>query len=164
MNAMLIVSSHHHRNTEKIAGVIAGVLGAPMTTPRQADAEALREYDLVGFGSGIDSDRHYAELLDLADSLPRVKDRKAFIFSTCGLPVVVAGKRSVAAYAARSHAALREKLSSRGYRVVGEFNCAGHNTNSFLKAFGGLNKGRPNAEDLADAEGFARSLKEEMAS
>jgi hypothetical protein len=32
-------------------------------------------------------------------------------------------------------------------------------TNSFLKLFGGLNKGRPNAEDLKHAEEFAQNLK-----
>jgi flavodoxin len=164
MNVQLVVSSHHHGNTEKVAGVFARVFDAPMKTPRQTDREAPRDFDLVGFGSGIDSDRHYAELLDLADSLPRVAGRKAFIFSTCGLPVAIAGRKAVAAYARKSHAALREKLTSRGYAVVGEFNCAGHNTNSFLKAFGGLNKGRPNAEDLADAEEFARALREKLES
>lgn len=64
----------------------------------------------------------------------------------------------------KSHSALREKLTSRGYAVIGEFSCAGHNTNSFLKLFGGLNKGRPNAEDLGDAEEFARTLKENLES
>lgn len=164
MNVLLVVSSYHHKNTEKVAGVFARVFDARMKTPRQTDTEELRDYDLVGFGSGIDSDKHYAELLDLAEALPRVADGKAFIFSTCGMPVFVAGKSSIAAYAGKSHSALREKLTSRGYEVIGEFSCAGHNTNSFLKAFGGLNKGRPNAEDLADAEEFARALKEKLES
>ncbi len=93
MNVLLVVSSYHHRNTEKIAGVFARVFDARMKTPRQTDKEELRDFDLVGFGSGIDSDKHYAELLDLAETLPRVADRKAFIFSTCGMPVFVAGKK-----------------------------------------------------------------------
>jgi hypothetical protein len=38
----------------------------------------------------------------------------------------------------------------------------GHNTNSFLKVFGGINKGRPNAEDLRHAEEFAQNLKEKL--
>ena len=164
MKVLLVVSSFHHKNTEKIADVFAEVLDARMKTPRQTDKEELRDFDLIGFGSGIDSDKHYKELLDFADSLPRIADRKAFIFSTCGMPVFVAGKKSVAEYSVKSHSALREKLTSRGYEVIGEFSCAGHNTNSFLKLFGGLNKGRPNAEDLADAEEFARALKEKMES
>jgi flavodoxin len=164
MNALLVVSSYHHKNTEKVAGEFARVFDARIQTPRETDKEELRSFDLTGFGSGIDSDKHYKELLGFADSLPRVAGRKAFIFSTCGMPVFVAGKKSVAEYAVKSHAALREKLTSRGYEVIGEFSCAGHNTNSFLKLFGGLNKGRPNAEDLADAEEFARALKEKLES
>ena len=115
MNVLLVVSSYHHKNTEKIADVFARVFDARMKTPRQTDKEELRDFDLIGFGSGIDSDKHYKELLDLADSLPRVADRKAFIFSTCGMPVFVAGRSAVAEYAVKSHSALREKLTSRGY-------------------------------------------------
>jgi flavodoxin len=164
MKVLLVVSSFHHRNTQKIADVFAGVFDALTKAPRQADKAELRDFDLIGFGSGIDSDKHYTELLNFADALPRVADRKAFIFSTCGMPVFAAGKSSVAEYAVKSHSALREKLTSRGYTVIGEFSCAGHNTNSFLKLFGGLNKGRPNAEDLGDAEEFARVLKENLES
>ncbi len=162
MKVLLVVHSFHHGNTAKIAEVFAKVLGARMRTPRQIDGEELQDYDLIGFGSGIDSDRHYKELLDLAGSLPRAADRKAFIFSTCGMPVSVGGRGAVEKYAVKSHTALRETLASKGYAITGEFSCAGFNTNSFLKLFGGLNKGRPNAEDLGDAEAFALKLKEGM--
>jgi flavodoxin len=163
MKVLFVVSSFHHRNTEKIADVFAGVFDARIKTPRETEKEELQDYDLVGFGSGIDSDNHYKELLDFADALPRVADRKAFIFSTCGMPVFVARRYSVAGFAVKSHSALREKLTSNGYTIIGEFSCAGHNTNSFLKLFGGLNKGRTNAEDLGDAEEFALSLKTKIA-
>lgn len=162
MKVLLVVHSFHHKNTAKIAEVFVKVLNARMKTPRQTDRDELQDYDLIGFGSGIDSDRHYKELLDLADRLPRVMDRKAFIFSTCGMPVSVGGRGAVEKYSVKSHAALRESLASKGYRIIGEFCCAGFNTNSFLKLFGGLNKGRPNAEDLGDAEEFAWKLKEGM--
>jgi flavodoxin len=164
MNVLLIVSSFHHRNTEKVADAFARVFGAQIQTPRQTAKEEMQAYDLVGFGSGIDSDKHYWELLDCADALPRVVDRKAFIFSTCGMPVFAAGRNAVAQYAVKSHSALREKLTSKGYAVIGEWSCAGHNSNSFLKLFGGLNKGRPNDEDLKDAEEFAQGLKENLES
>jgi hypothetical protein len=42
--------------------------------------------------------------------------------------------------------------------IVDEFNCHGFNTNSFLKYFGGMNKGKPDAEDLEHAEEFAQQL------
>ena len=162
MKALVVVSSFHHKNTEKVAGALAKVLGAEVQRPQDTDPEKLREYDLVGFGSGIDSDKHYGALLDLADELPEMNRKKAFIFSTCGIPVSVAGEGSIKEYSARSHSALREKLISRGYTIIGEFSCAAFNTNSFLRWFGGLNKGRPNAEDLSRAEEFARTLKAEM--
>ena len=67
MKVLLVVHSVHHGNTAKTAEVFARVLDARTKTPRQIDREELQDYDLVGFGSGIDSDRHYKELLDLAD-------------------------------------------------------------------------------------------------
>ena len=42
--------------------------------------------------------------------------------------------------------------------IVDEFTCAGFNTNSFIKLVGGMNKGRPNAQDLKNAEEFAQNL------
>jgi hypothetical protein len=72
------------------------------------------------------------------------------------------GRAPIEEYSAKSHSALREKLISRGYAIIGEYSCAGFNTNSFLGFFGGLNKGRPNAEDLSRAEEFGRSLKGEV--
>ena len=37
-----------------------------------------------------------------------------------------------------------------------EFGCTGFNTNRFLKYFGGINKGRPNAEDLKKRESLQK--------
>ena len=137
---------------------MAGTLGAEVRTLQAIDPKALEDYDLVGFGSGIDSSKHYKPLLDLADSLPRIANRKAFIFSTCGAPASTFGEKYIADYAEKSHAALRTILLSKGFAIVGEFNCPGHNSNSFLGLFGGLNKGRPNANDLANADEFAKRM------
>jgi flavodoxin len=57
---------------------------------------------------------------------------------------------------------LREKLKSKGYWIIDEFSCPGLNTNSFLKLFGGINKGRPNTKDLKHAEEFAEKLKQTL--
>jgi flavodoxin len=154
MKSLVIVFSYHHKNTEKVAKVIAKVLDAPVKTPQQVNPEELREYDLIGFGSGIYSAKHHESLLDLADKLPQVTGKKAFIFSTYGAPAAFAGREFVE----NNHSQLREKLKAKGYSVSGEFGCAGWNTNSFLKYFGGLNKGRPNAEDLRNAEEFAENV------
>jgi flavodoxin len=151
MKSLLVLFSCHHNNTGKIANVFAKVLDAQIKTPQQINPEELLQYDLVGFGSGIDSDTHYKVLLDLADKLPQVTNKRAFIFSTSGVAEV-----------AKNHSVLREKLQSKFYIIVGEFNCAGFNTNGFLRFFGGMNKGRPNADDLKHAEEFAQNLKENL--
>jgi flavodoxin len=154
VKSLLVVCSYHHKNTEKIAHVFAKVLDAEIKTPRQVAPEELQGYDLIGFGSGIYSGKHHEGLLLLADRLPQITDRKAFIFSTGGIPAIGWNE----AYVSKNHSALREKLQSRGYVIVDEFSCPGFNTNSFLEWFGGINKGRPNAEDFKHAEEFARNL------
>jgi flavodoxin len=154
MRTLLILYSYHHKNTEKIAKVFAKVLDAQIKTPQQIDPKELQEYDFVGFGSGIYGEKHHELLLDLADKLPRVSNKKAFIFSTSA----IMGKDKVA----QDHRLLREKLQSKGYNIVDEFACKGFNTNIFLKHFGGMNKGRPNADDLKNAKEFAENLKKKV--
>ena len=159
VKSLVVVFSYHHKNTEKIAHVIAKVLDAPVKTPQQVNPEELQEYSLIGFGSGIYSAEHHKSLLDLADKLPQASNRKVFIFSTCGVPAIVYDGERFREFVLKNHSPLREKLQSKGYTIIDEFGCRGFNTNSFLKLFGGLNKGRPNAEDLRNAEEFARSVK-----
>lgn len=150
MKSLIVVYSYHHNNTAKIAQVFSEVLGAPIKTPDQVSLEELAQYDLIGFGAGIDSGKHYKPILDLADRLPVVAGQKGFIFSTSAIQ----GAEKIL----KDHALLREKLSAKGFIIVDEFSCKGFNTNSFLKYFGGMNKGRPNSEDLRKAESFATKL------
>ena len=151
MKSLLIVYSYHHNNTEKIANVFAKVLDAQIKKPQKTNSEELQNYDLIGFGSGIYDAKHHLSLLNLVDTLPQVTDRKVFIFSTSA----ILGKNKVAG----DHSELRKKLELKGYVIVDEFACKGFNTNSFLKYLGGMNKGRPNAEDLKNAEEFALNLR-----
>ncbi len=147
---LLVLYSYHHHNTEKIAKVFSGVLDAEIKTPQQINPEELQGYDLVGFGSGIYSAKHDESILELADELPEIINKNAFLFSTAG--ITGESKKT------KDHRTLREKLEFKGYNIVDEFQCKGFNTNSFLRLFGGMNKGRPNAKDLKNAEEFAKSL------
>jgi flavodoxin len=154
MKCLLVVYSYHHNNTEKVAKVFARVLNAEIKTPQEVEPNDLQGYDLVGFGSGIYGEKHHKYVLDLADGLPQVTNKRTFIFSTSA----IMGEKKVA----KDHATLREKLQSKGYVIVDEFACRGFNTNSFMRYLGGMNKGRPNAEDLKHAEEFAESLKHNL--
>lgn len=150
MRSLVVVYSYHQMNTDRVARAIAGVLGAQVVTPGEVDPGGLAGYDLLGLGSGIYGARHHRSILDLAERLPEARGARAFIFSTSA----VMGDDKVAA----DHRPLRERLEARGYTVVDEFACKGFNTNSFLRHLGGMNRGRPSGEDLANAEAFARRL------
>lgn len=154
METLVVVKSIHHKNTEKIAKALAEVLNAEIKTPEQVEPSELEKYSLIGFGSGIYSDKHHKSILNLADSLSQVTNKKAFIFSTSAMM----GEDKVA----KDHSILRRKLRSKGYIIVDEFSCKGFNTNSFLKYFGGMNKGRPNTEDLKKAKQFGLNLKKNL--
>ena len=148
--SLVVVYSYHHKNTEKIAGAMAKALGCEIAHPGEVSVDDIPNYDLVGFGAGIDSAKHYAPMLEFARGLHPVHDNKAFIFSTSAILSDNKVKKD--------HAALRQILLSKGYQIAGEFACKGYNTNSFLKFIGGMNRGRPNAEDLQNAADFALSL------
>lgn len=147
---LIIVHSYHHNNTAKIADAFSEVLYAKVTTPETAILEDLQGYDLIGFGAGIDSGMHYKPLIEFVDKLSTVNEKACFIFSTSAIQ----GEAKVK----KDHSLLRQMLESKGYMILDEFSCKGYNTNSFLKYFGGMNKDRPNSEDLQKAREFAKSL------
>ena len=146
MRSLMVLYSYHHHNTEKVAEMIAPVLGAEIKWPEDVNPEEIKEYDLIGFGSGIYGGIHHKTLLELADKLPETTDKKAFIFSTSA---GVEKSKTI-----KSHSALREKLQSKGYIIVNEFQCSG-----FLGKIGlGISRGHPDAQDLKHAEEFAQNL------
>jgi flavodoxin len=157
---LMILAASPAGSTAKVARAIADELGAQVVGPDQGDLARSGAFTLIGFGSGIFHGEHHASLLALADELPPASHAKAFLFSTCGIPARFARPEVLADYYSGNHAALREKLRAKGYEIVGEFGCPGFNDNKFLKLFGGLNRGRPNAADLGNARSFAKGLKQ----
>ena len=81
MKSLIVVYSYHHNNTQKVAEAFAKVLDAQIKTPQQINPEELQDYDLVGFGSGIDSGKNYNELLDFAERLPQVSQTRRHLYS-----------------------------------------------------------------------------------
>ncbi len=148
MKTLIVYTSIHHQNTEKVAKVMAEELGADLVPIGQAQLGTLTAYDLIGFGSGIYYMKFHKTLLQFVEGLPTVTGERAFIFSTSGDGKI------------ENHAAFKELLVSRGFSVVGDFCCKAWDTWGPLKLFGGINKGRPNEEDLEGARVFARRLKE----
>ena len=146
MKTLIVYTSVHHQNTEKVAKVMAEALEADLVPTMEAQPGMLAAYDLVGFGSGIYFGKPHKTLLKFVETLPPVTGKRAFVFSTCGDGKI-------------HHAALKEKLVNKGFAVVDEFSCRGWDTVGPLKLFGGINKGRPDGIDLAAARAFAQGLK-----
>ncbi|MGF7117178.1 flavodoxin family protein [Methanobacterium oryzae] len=149
MKTAIIYKSIHHGNTKKIAKTIAGSLNADIFDLKEAKEDIIKEYDIIGFGSGIYFSKPHKKLIKFIDSLSDEKTKKAFVFSTSGK------KKS------EFNDLLKNKLSRKGFEVIGDFNCKGFDTWGPLKLIGGLNKGNPDEEDLINAKKFAESLKEE---
>ena len=152
MKALVIYISVHHGNTEKIAKVMANALDADLLQVKQMNASMLEQYDFIGFGSGIYFGKYHKSLLDFADTLPMLRNKITFIFSTSGLRKI----RFIHDFSKP----LKEKLQRKGFDVIGEFSCRGFDTSWAAMIVGGINKGRPNARDLKQAEDFARALRD----
>ncbi len=152
----VIVTPSERGGAARLASAMAARLGACVVSPAGVTVGELEKAGLLGFGSGIFDQAHHKALLDLAEALPPASGRKVFIFSTSGVSRQIAPSL----HEEDPHKALRERLIARGCEIVGEFNCVGYNDNSFLFLIGGMNKGHPNAEDIALAEAFADSLQQ----
>ncbi|MDR3270521.1 MAG: flavodoxin [Peptococcaceae bacterium] len=149
--SIIITHSYHHRNTQKIAAAIAAIMDATLVEIKEDLTLNLDEYELFGFGAGIDGGKHYPEMLAYVTTFPSVQNKKAFIFSTSA---TFSEKRMPG-----EHKALRDLLQAKGFVIVGEFGCKGFTTRSIFNWVGGANKGHPNVDDLINAERFAERIK-----
>jgi flavodoxin len=150
----VIVTPSDRGGAARLASAMAARLGACVVSPAGVTAAELEKARLLGLGSGIFDQAHHKTLLDLAEALPPAPGRKVFIFSTSG----VSQQMASGLHEEDPHKALRERLTAKGFEIVGEFNCVGYNDNSFLFLIGGMNRGHPDAKDIALAEAFADSL------
>lgn len=145
MKALIVYVSVEHGNTEKVAKAMAEAIGAETRKAEDFDPNTISEYDVIGFGSGIFHGKFHPALLQLVDDLPQLKAR-AFIISTGGK-----GDQ-------KQHPQLKERLQSKGLEVLEGFSCKAWDTYGPFKLTGGINKGRPNEEDLKKAREFAEAL------
>jgi len=147
MKVAVTYKSVHRGNTKKIAETIAEYLEADLFDLKDLNKDIVKEYDLIGFGSGIYYYRPHKELRKFVESMDYVKNKKAFHFSTSG--------------DGQYNDWLEKNLSKKGFEVIGEFHCKGYYAYSIkgLISRKGLNKGRPDKEDFKNAENFANDLK-----
>jgi flavodoxin len=145
MKALIIYHSEHHGNTKKVADVIGQALGAKIVRSTDAGSLDIAGYDLIGFGSGVYYSKLHEILVSFVERLPEQREKKAFIFSTTGSKT----------YSMRAHEAFKDVLVRKGFQIIGEFSCLGFDTALSAE---GINRGKPDAGDLKDAQRFAKGL------
>ncbi|MCK5476967.1 MAG: flavodoxin family protein [Candidatus Aenigmarchaeota archaeon] len=151
MKTLIIYCSVHHSNTKKIAKTMADILDADLLKPQEIKIDKLADYNLIGFGSGIYFGKHHDDLFDFVSKLPMQNNKKAFIFSTRGImPVNIC------------HKLLKKQLSEKEFDVINEFSSKGFDTVGPFKLIGGINKNRPNDDDLENAKKFAENINNEL--
>ncbi|WP_030759523.1 MULTISPECIES: flavodoxin family protein [unclassified Streptomyces] len=148
MKTLLVCTSVSHGNTRRVAQAMGEVLGARVVTPEEVSAAEPADYDLVGFGSGVFAQRMHPDLLGFVRALPASSGR-AFVFATSGLP-----EWAITPFTRPSV----RLLAGKGYRVEGTFVCRGFDTWAPFRLIGGINRRRPNGDDLAAARAFAEGL------
>jgi len=148
MKTLIVYTSYHHGNTEKIARAMGAVLNAELRSPESIKPEQVGDYDLVGFASGNYFGKFDKRLVNFIDNLPRYSGKNAFIFSTSGSAFQ------------KAHEELKKYLEDKGFTIVGEWTCRAFDTFGPLKLLGGINKGKPDEVDLEAARKFAEGLRD----
>jgi len=145
MRVLIIYHSEHHQNTEKIARTMATKIEAEFKEAKDVNTEDINDHDILGFGSGVYNGRLHKDLSEIIDNIPYQDNKKSFIFSTTGSMT----------YSRLAHDRFRSLLIKKGFKVIGEFSCLGFDTALTRE---GINKGRPDKEDLENAERFIESI------
>ena len=146
MSTCIIYYSKHHGNTKKLLDAIKAedpkVELIDVTEKREVD---LNGYDRIGFASGIYYTKFAEQVLTFAKvNLPPQKD--VFYLATAGNPIKV------------NFNSIAEVAESKQCNELGRFQCKGYDTFGPFKLVGGIQKGHPTDDEIAEAVEFYKNL------
>ena len=148
MRSVIVYASTHHGNTKKVVDAIANECELELVDATKVHEKDLREYDLIGFASGIFFTKFSEQVLNFARvNLPANKN--VFFIATAGNPIK-GNFNSIAVI-------VKDKKCSE----VGRFQCKGFDTYGPFKLVGGIQKGHPDETELKEAVDFYKGLIEE---
>ena len=148
MKNVIIYASTHHGNTKQIVEAIAKEFDIELIDATKVHEKDLREYNLIGFASGIFYSKFAAPVLNFARvNLPRGKE--VFFIATAGNP------------RKNYFDSITGITSEKECRERGRYQCKGFDTYGPLKLVGGIQKGHPDEAELKEAIDFYRGLIEE---
>lgn len=144
----LVIYYSRTGNTVKVAESIAQALDADLLTSDSVADSDLVGRPLVALGSGVYYLRHDESIDGLIERLP--PESRVIFFTTCGIKFFP----FVNFYKAR----IARKLSRKGLALLGHWYCPGYDQQPALKPLG-LNRDRPNDQDLEAAAEFAAAFR-----
>ncbi len=144
MKIIIIYSSKHHGNTEKLVKGVAEGKGIDIFNADESKDIELSQYDLIGFASGIDFGKFYPDVIGVAQKLP--ENKNVFAMFTCASVNQKMGEQ------------IHEIAKLRKCRFLGKYGCKGYNTYGPLKLIGGMNKNHPNEKEIKEAKKFIENI------
>lgn len=148
MRSIIIYASTHHGNTQKVVETISKECDVELVDATKVHEKDLREYDLIGFGSGIFFTKFSEQVLNFARvNLPANKN--VFFIATAGNPIK------------GNFNSIAEIAKDKKCNEVGRFQCKGFDTYGPFKLVGGIQKGHPDEMELKEAVDFFQGIIEE---
>jgi flavodoxin len=137
-------------NTKKVALAIAEAVGAELKRTQDIQPPDVAAFDLVFIGTPVQGSRPAPAVMQFLEALPASHGHSLAAFCTQHM------------FGARMTLMLiRKQTEAKGYRYLGGFSCLGWSR--LVANFGPriFNRGRPSAQELAQAAEFARRLADE---
>ena len=146
MSTCIIYYSKHHGNTKKLLDAIKAadpeVVLVDSTEKHEVD---LNGYDRIGFASGVYYSKFAEQVLTFDKvNLPAQKD--VFYLATAGNPMK------------NYFNSIAEIAKSKRCNELGRFQCKGYDTFGPFKLVGGIQKGHPTEDEIAEAVEFYKNL------
>ncbi|MHC1693775.1 MAG: flavodoxin domain-containing protein [Eubacteriales bacterium] len=143
---LIFCYSVHHGNTKTLVDVLADRYDVDVVTLPSDIIPDLKDYELIGFASGIYMSGFGRPIMELVEKLQGLDDKKCFTLYSSGANNDNLDKSI--------HAVLKRKNAN----LIGHFNCRGFDTFGPLKLIGGLNKGHPDASDIEAVCSFFENI------
>jgi flavodoxin len=144
--SILFCYSFHHENTKKVAEAVCARYGVRLVNVPVKEELNLADYELVGFASGIYMSEFGKPIREFASSLEGLQGKNCFTLFTHGAPKGAYDQAFV------------DLLTKKGAKIAGRFGCRGFDTFGPFKLVGGIAKGHPTNDDVAEAVAYFGEL------
>ena len=145
MNTVIVYSSAHHGNTEKVLRAMVESTEVELFRVVDVDKIDFSKYDTIGFASGIYYGQMSASIQNLF-SRDDLDGKNIFIIYTCGF--------RYRDYSKSAQTILKKKAC----RIVGVFYCRGWDTYGPFRYIGGVARNHPNEKDLRSVRNFIKKI------